>query len=124
MSNTTALWHCCSLISEEMRTCKGQLAASRSSIARPLLPCCASPPLRSRPNNLLVSRLLQRVAAHATAGGSTDGAQVFLKVHKPLPFGQQLALVSSDKDWSTDRAIKLEWAEGKPFGTSACPRLP
>ena len=71
-----------------------------------------------------MSRQLQRLGAHAAAGGSTDGAQVFLKVHKPLFFGQQLAVVSSDKDWSTDRAIKLDWAEGESMGTSASPRLP
>ena len=100
------------------------LAAVRSSSARPLLPCCAKPTMHSRPVHLLAKRQLQRLAAHAAAGGSTDGAQVFLKVHKQLHFGEQLAVLSSDKEWSSDRAIKLTWAEGESINLSASPRLP
>lgn len=107
-----------------MHTCKGHLAAVRGWSARLPLPCCEKPTLRSRPITLLGKRQLQRFAAHAAAGGSTDGAQLFFKLQKHLPFGQQLAVLSSDKGWSSDRAIKLKWAEGKAFGKSASPRLP
>ena len=98
-----------------MRTCRRHLAAVRGWSARPLLPCRTNPVLHSSSNTYVGRHQLLRFAAHAAAGGSARGAQVVLKLQKHLEFGQQLAVLSSDKDWSIDHAITLEWAKGKPL---------
>ncbi len=55
--------------------------------------------------------LLSRIHA-AAGGGSTGGARVVLKLHKQLSFGQELALLSDEHNWSVDDAVRLTWTEG------------
>ena len=104
---------------EQMPTYTRHLAAGWGWSTRPLLPCCPKPVLGSSPVTSFRRHQLLSCAAHAAAGGSTRGVQVVLKLQKRIPFGQQLAVLSSDKDWSIDHAAKLDWAEGKPL-TPAC----
>ncbi|KAK9846265.1 hypothetical protein WJX81_000320 [Elliptochloris bilobata] len=61
------------------------------------------------------------MCATRAAGGSSVGAQVVLKVQKHLPFGHQLAVLSSDSNWSVDQAVKLEWAEGDVWSCTLAP---
>ena len=42
-----------------------------------------------------------------------SGARVVLKLQKRVPFGQCVAVLSSDSAWSIDHATRLDWVEGK-----------
>ncbi len=67
---------------------------------------------------LLLSRIHAAAGGGSTGGGSTGGARVVLKLHKQLSFGQELALLSDEHNWSIDNAVRLTWTEGNGGSSS------
>lgn len=76
---------------------------------------CALPGTRVGIGSLLCRRRQLVCKANAAAHRSSmpSDARVVLKLQKRVPFGQCVAVLSSDSEWSIDHATRLDWVEGE-----------